>query len=331
MKAVVYDRYGGPEVLRLDEVPTPVAGPGEVLVRVIASSVTTADWRLRASAFPGLLWLPGRLMTGIFRPRNRVLGMEFAGEVAAVGAGVSRFAPGDAVFGFSGGGSNAEYLTIAETGSIAPLPEGLSPAEAAALPFGAVAALVFLRDFAGLTAGAHVLVNGASGGVGVYGVQIAKALGARVTAVASAENRDLLRALGADVALDYRTEDPLAVGRRYDVIFDTVGSLGFGAAREALQPDGLFLPLNFGGRALWQALVARLRGGPRIKLAVNGDSQADLEVLSQMVRAGSLRPVIDRRYPLERIGEAHAYVEARHRRGAVVIDVAGPSAAGAAA
>src|SRR5690606_20925394 len=265
MKAIVYDRYGPPEVLRLEEVQLPgagpgevrvrvraapvttadwrlrapafpgalwpPAGPGEVRVRVRAASVTTADWRLRASAFPGVLWLPGRLMTGLFRPRNRVLGLDFAGEVDAVGDGVSRFATGDRVFGFAGKGAHAEYLVMPEAGAIAATPEDLSDPEAAALPFGALSALVFLRDYAGLLPGQSVAVVGASGGVGAYAVQVARALGARVTGIASAGSRGFVLGLGAERFVDYGVEDFTFGAERYDLVLDTVGATDFSRAR----------------------------------------------------------------------------------------------------
>lgn len=321
MKAVIYSRYGRPEVLRLAEIDRPAVGDDAVLVRVRATEVTAADWRMRASDFPGALWLPGRLMAGLLRPRKPVLGTDFAGEVAEVGARVTRFRPGDRVFGFCGAGGYAEFVAIAETGCIAGIPQGLGFEEAAALPFGALTALVFLRDFAGLAPGQQVLVTGASGGVGVYAVQIARALGAEVTAAASAANLELLRSLGAHRALDYRAEDIAPEGAGYDLILDCVGALGFARARRALNPEGQFLPLEFGGREMLQALGARLRGGPRIRLAVSGDRQEDLETLAAMVGEGKLRPVIDRSYPLARIAEAHAYVQGRHRKGSVVVTI----------
>jgi NADPH:quinone reductase-like Zn-dependent oxidoreductase len=207
MTAAVHDRYGPPDVLRLDRVPRPEPGAGALSVRVAASSVTTADWRLRASAFPGILWLPGRLMTGLVRPKNRVLGTEFAGTVAALGPGAAGFAPGDRVFGFCGHGGNADYLTVAADGPVVATPPALSDRAAAALPFGAISALVFLRDVARLGPGQSVLIVGGSGGVGVYAIQIARHLGAEVTAVASAANLELMRDLGAAHVVDYRAED----------------------------------------------------------------------------------------------------------------------------
>ncbi|MBS0125757.1 NAD(P)-dependent alcohol dehydrogenase [Thetidibacter halocola] len=320
MKAAIYTEYGAADTVRIAEIPTPAPGPKQVLIRVRASSVTTADWRLRASAFPGILWLPGRLMTGLLRPRNSVLGMEMAGEVVAVGHAVTRFTPGQRVFGFAGGGAHAEFLVLDEDATILPTPDDLSDAEAAALPFGALCALVFLRDVANVAPGQRVLILGGSGGVGVYAIQVAKALGANVTASASAGNSGLMRDLGADVVLDYRVDDPASAGP-YDLVFDTVGATNWARIRTVLRKTGLFLPLNFGARELWHMLRAKLAGGPRIVLHVNADRADDLRVILGMIADGLLRPVIDRRFPLERIAQAHVYVEGRHRKGAVIVDV----------
>jgi len=322
MKAVTYDTYGTSDVLKFETLPRPVPGTGEVLIRVRASSVTTADWRLRASAFPGILWLPGRLMAGLCRPKHRVLGVEFAGEVAGLGDGVAGFDMGQAVYGFSGHGAHAEYLVIKADGPVAPIPEGIGYEEAAALPFGALSALVFLRDQARVRPGQRVLIVGGSGGVGAYAIQIATALGARVTGVASGENLALMRDLGADHVVDYHRDEVAPAGACYDLIFDTVGAVDFPRARAAMCTGGLFLPLNFGGREILRALWPFGKRGRRIKLAVSGDSKADLLVLNEMIREGRVRPVIDRVFPLAEVRAAHDYVEARHRKGSVVLGVA---------
>lgn len=321
MHALYYDRYGGPDVVSPREIAMPEPGKGEVLVRVAAAGVTTADWRLRASAFPGGLWLAGRLMTGLFGPRKRVLGGDFAGTVAAVGKGVSRFRPGDPVFGFSRYGAHAEYLVMSAEGALARRPEGITPAQAAALPFGAFCALEFLRDKARLRPGQRVLVVGASGGVGVYAVQMAKMFGAEVTGVASGDNLGLVRDLGADHVVDYRTTDLAGLSQRFDVIFDTVGALSFAAAKGLLGPRGLFLPLNFSAADLPRALFSGRKGGPRMVLHVSGDTREQAETVAGLVAAGRLKPVLDEVYPMDRIGAAYAHVEGRHRRGAVVLDI----------
>lgn len=327
MRAMVYDRYGPPEVLEPREVETPRATAGQLLVAVRASSVTTADWRLRAAAFPGVLWLPGRLMTGLLRPRHRILGVDFAGEVAATGSDATRFAVGDRVFGFCGHGGNAEYVAVAEDAAVARIPDGLDFEQAAAIPFGGLAALVFLRDFAKVAAGQAVAVVGASGGVGAYAVQLARHLGAEVTGVGSAASRDLIRSLGAAHVVDYAVEDFTRTGRRYDVILDTVGATDFAGCRDALSGRGLFVPLNFGLREMLQALRTGRSRGPRVVIGVNGDTRADLGHLCELLTAGALRPVIDSRFPLEQLVEAHRHVETRHRRGAVVVTVGAGSPA----
>lgn len=322
MKAAVYDRYGPADVVTLGDLPRPEPKRGEVLVRVAASSVTTADWRLRAAAFPGIMRVPGRLMFGLCRPRKPVLGGDFAGEVAAVGPGVRRFRADDRVFGFSGLGAHAEFLTMAETGAIAHRPENLGVAEAAATPFGALAALVFLRDYAGLLPGQRLLVMGASGGVGAFAAQLGRVMGAQVTGVAGPANQALLRGFGVQ-PVDYSLRDITDGPQRFDVILDTVGALGFARARRILTPRGRFVPLEFGAREIAQALVSALAGGPRVMIGVSGDSAADLDQIARLLARGALHPVIGARLPLDCIVEAHRLAETRHKRGSIVIEIAG--------
>lgn len=322
MKAITIDRYGPASVLCLNDVPAPTPAKGEVLVKLHNSAVTTADWRLRASAFPGGLWLIGRLMMGLFRPRHRVPGMAFAGHVAATGTGVTEFSIGDAVYGFGDHGAHADYMRLAETSAIAPLPDGLPISDAAALPFGALSALVFLRDFAELGAHQNVLIIGATGGVGAYAVQIARHYGARITAVCSAKNHELAFDLGADRVIDYHTDDPLVPHARYDLIMDCVGASTYRRALGALRAGGMYLPLNFGLREIWQSLKGKTKDGRHMKIGVSGDSKQDLLVLNDLVASGAVRPVIDRRYPLAEIVSAHERVQSRHARGTVVLDIA---------
>lgn len=321
MKAAIYERYGPPEVVKMRDIPRPDPGPEEVLVRVRATSVTTGDWRQRAAAYPGILWLPGRLFSGLFRPRHKVLGSEFAGEVAGLGEGTTDFAVGDRVYGMSQRGAHAEYLVIPADKAIAPIPEGLSFDEAAALPFGGLCALVFLRDFAALTPGMRLLVVGASGGVGSYALQVGKALGAEVTGVASTPHLDYLRKLGADHVIDYTRDEIARPGAGYDVILDTVGAVDFFGVAPALTDRGLFLPLNFGLREMIQALWFRRPGGQRVLLGVNGDSKEDLEQLSGMVAQGQVQPQIDSGFAFDDIRAAYVRVEGRHRTGSVVVSM----------
>lgn len=321
MKAAVYREYGGPDVVHVEDVVRPEPGPGDVLVRVSHSTVTTADWRLRAAAFPGVLAVPGRLMFGLRRPRHPVLGSEFAGTVVALGAGVTEFAVGDEVFGFAPMGAHAEFMTLKASGAVLPLPHGVDFAEAAAVPFGGLCSLAFLRDVAGLSAGQKVLVIGASGGVGAYAVQVARLLGAEVTGVASGAREELVRDLGATGFVDYTTQDVTTLNSRFDLVFDTVGAMDFAQVREVLKPRGVFIPLNFGIREIGQVLWSRLRGGQRIRIGVNDDTKADLAVLRDWMEQGALRAVIGAHFALDDIRDAHALVQGRHKIGSVIVEI----------
>lgn len=331
MKAAVNKRYGGPEVVDLVEIARPRPRKGEILVHVGAAGVTTADWRLRAAAFPGLFTMvAGRLMFGLFRPRKTVLGSDFAGTVAEIAPGVTEFSVGDRVFGFSFGGMHADYATVRADGAVLKTPDTLTDTEAAALPFGALSALDFLDRFAGVKPGERVLVVGASGGVGAYAVQIAKVLGAEVTGIASGARRDLVAELGADAFVDYRATAPEDLSGPYDVIFDTVGALTYPKAAHMLARGGRFVPLNFGLADMGHARQAR-RNGHEIVLKVSADTRDALARLTGWIAEGRLRPVIDRVYPFGAIREAYAHVESRSRKGAVVLDLAPVRAMAAAA
>lgn len=332
MKAATYTQYGPAETVTITDVPRPEIAEDQILVQVFASTITTADWRFRASAFPGMLWLPGRLVAGLFRPKKPILGMEFAGRVVSVGAKVTEFKLGDDVFGFAGGfGAHAEYLAVNEAGSVTHMPEGFDFTETAALPFGAVCALVFLRDFAKVQPGDKVLVGGASGGVGAYAVQIAKALGADVTAVTSTRNVELMRSLGADRVVDYTTENAADLGEIHDFVFDTAGTMRFAQAKRLMKPKGVFLPLEISIPDTLAGLVTNLFGGKRIANHINGDSKQDLETVAALLRRGELRAVIDGVYPLSDIADAYRRVETRHKTGSVVLDIAALAKARAAA
>lgn len=321
MKALTYERYGGPDVVNVTDVEPPNPGENDVLIRVRASAVNTGDWRIRAAAFPGVLAIPGRLMFGIVRPRNRRLGSEFAGLVDRVGTSVERFKPGDRVFGMvTSGGASAEYIAVPEAAAIANMPAPLTFEEAAGIPFGALCALVFLGEFADLKPNQKVLIAGASGGVGAYAVQIAKALGAHVTGVAGPDSQEFVASLGADKTLDYRQTDLATLEGIYDVVFDTFGSISPKLSRSLLVEGGLFLPLNFGLREIGAALLNSFRRR-KIRLAVNEDRMEDMVRLANLIEDGQLRPVIDKVYRLEAAADAHARVESRHKRGAVVLSI----------
>lgn len=319
MKALTYERYGPPDVVRIEEVARPILRPNELLIRVQASAVNTSDWRIRAAAFPGIAALPARFIFGLFRPRNTRLGSEFAGVVEAVGPEVTSFDPGQRVFGItSKGGASAEYLAVPETSAVGEKPEHLSFEEAAALPFGGLAALVFLQQFGGLHANQRILIVGASGGVGIYAVQIAKALGAHVTGIAGPESQTLVSSLGADVTLNYKTTRPTDISDRFDFVLDPVGVVSPRQARTLLRRGGLFLPLNIGLRELVAALLNPFFDR-KVRLAVNPNTQKDLKHLAGLVRDGKVQPVIDTVYPLSEASAAHAHVETRHRKGAIVL------------
>ena len=286
-----------------------------------ASGVNTGDWRIRAAAFPGILAIPGRLMFGILRPRNPRLGTEFAGIVESVGPSASRFSVGDRVFGMiPAGGASAEYITVDEKGAIAAIPSQLSVEEAPAMPFGGLCALVFLGEFADVSPDKKVLIVGASGGVGVYAVQIAKALGAHVTAVAGPDSQNLISELGADCVVNYRETDFDQLGAQFDVVFDAYGSVSPSASRQLLRNGGLFLPLNYGLREIGAALLNRFRDR-KIRLAVNEDRMEDMVRLGEMVEKGTLCPVVHKVFPFKDAARAHAQVETRHKRGAVVLSL----------
>lgn len=320
MKAWVATAYGGPDVLQLREVPTPVPAADEVLIRVHATTVTSGDWRVRSLDLPAGFGPFARLMFGAVRPRQPILGTELAGVVAAVGGAVTRFRVGDEVFAFSDArmGCHAEYKVMPEGGAVAPRPAGLTFEEAAALAFGGTTALHFFRR-AGLRRGERVLVNGASGAVGTAAVQLARHSGAHVTGVCSTANLELVRALGADRAVDYTREDALGEGAAYDVIMDTAGTMPFSRCEGALAEGGRLLVV-LGSlpemlRIPWVSVTTdkQVFAGP-----ASGGAEA-VQHLAGLAEAGHFTPVIDRCYPFEAMPEAHRYVDTGRKRGNVVV------------
>lgn len=334
MRACIHRAYGSPDLLSLGDAVTPEARPDELLIAIRATAVTSADGRFRASAFPPGFLLLGRMMLGLFRPRNPILGMDFSGVVVATGQAVTRFRVGDEVFGATSPfrrGAHAEYLTISESGVVVHKPAALTHAQAAATPFGGCAALAFLRDFGRVRPGQRVLVIGASGGVGVWAVQIARHLGAEVVGVCSARNAALVSSLGAHQVVDYAEGNVAPEGAGYDVILDTVGVTTYAECRAALTAEGVYLPLVGGPREMWQALTTSLRRGRRLKYAVSSNTREGLETLVDLVTSGAAVPVVDHVYPMSRFADAHRHVDGRHKRGSVIVEVEGPRAAGDAA
>lgn len=323
MQACIYRNYGPPEVVTVGEVERPTPRARELLVRVHAAAVTSADWRFRASVFPKPFWLAGRVMLGLFRPRNPVLGMDFSGVVEEVGIGVTKYKTGDAVFGSTTAfqrGAHAEYLTVAETGALALKPDCITHAEAAAVPFGANAALAFLRGIVTVRPEQRVMVIGGSGSVGAYAVQLARYSGAEVTAVCSAANGDLVRTLGARHVVDY-AQGVFPPGQVYDVIFDTIGVTSFASAEPFLSAGGTYVPLNSG---VFDTLRFGSGSGTprkRLKTGISKNTCAALGISRELIVAGHLRPVVDRVYPMADITAAHRHVESRHKRGSVVVSM----------
>ena len=323
MKAIVCTEYGPPEVLHLRDERKPVPKDDEVLVRIRATTVSAADCELRRFDFAPWMWVPMRLAFGIFRPRRRVLGQELAGDVESVGRKVTSVRKGDRVFAATGIplGAYAEYICLREdpqTGAIATIPANLDYAEATAVPYGGGEALKFLRK-ANVRSGQRVLVNGAGGSFGTFAVQLAKVLGAHVTAVDSAPKLEMLRAIGADRVIDYAVEDVTAGPETWDVIFDVVRGTPSARMVRRLNENGWLLMANPGFLQIVGARWAARGNGRRVSFAGSSGTADDLAYLRGLVEAGRLRPVIDRRFPLEQIVEAHRYAETGQKRGNIVV------------
>jgi NADPH:quinone reductase-like Zn-dependent oxidoreductase len=317
MKAFVYERYGPPERLRMAEVDTPAAGAGQVLVKVLAASVNAADWHMLRGR-P----LFSRATLGLLRPKHRILGVDVAGRVEAVGSGVAGFQPGDEVYANlldHGYGGFAEYVSV-PLGVLSLKPASLSFEEAAAVPMAATTALQGLRHHGELQPGQQVLVNGATGGVGSFAVQLAKAAGAEVTAVTSTPNLDLARSLGADQVIDYTTTDFVNTGQRYDRILDTVGNRSVRDLRRALAPGGKAAVTGF--TSVRRLLGVSLRGGKDVAQVQAHVTAEDLEQLAALLEAGKVRPRIDRRYRFADLPAAIAYLEQGRAKSKVVVEVA---------
>jgi len=325
MKAIVQEAYGSPDVLEFRDIDKPVIGEGEVLVRVRAAGVNPADW-----AIVGGLPYIARPIYGMGKPKNRVRGTDVAGEVEAVGASVTRFRPGDAVFGWCGhlGGAFAEYVSVSEDALVLK-PANLTFEQAAAVSMAGTVALLAVRDYGKVQAGQKVLINGASGGIGTFAVQIAKSLGAEVTGVCSTRNVDLVRSIGADHVIDYTKEDFTRTGQRYDFILDNVANRSLSDLRRALTPKGTLVPNGGGFDHRWMASAGRLIRAKlsfafvsqSVRTFIASSKQQNLVVLKELIEAGKIRPVIDRTYALSETPQAIGYVGQGHARGKVVITV----------
>jgi NADPH:quinone reductase-like Zn-dependent oxidoreductase len=316
MKAVVCDRYGPPEVLRIEDIERPVPGPDEVLIRIRATTVNRSDTETRQGS-PAV----ARLLTGLRRPRHRVLGTELAGEVEAAGSAVTEFKPGDAVFGVRAWkfGAHAEFVCMRESAALALKPAGMSFEETAAVCDGVILALMGLRP-ADVRKGRSILVYGASGSIGTAAVQLSRYFGADVTAVCGTKNLDLVRSLGAEQVIDYTREDFTTNGQAYDVIFDAVGKHSFGRCRDSLNPGGIYVATD----GLHNLLLAQWTrfGDKKVIFPIPPRyTKQDVLFLKGLLEAGQYRPVIDRRYPLAEVVEANRYVDTEQKTGNVVLTV----------
>jgi len=323
MKAIVYTHYGAPDVLQLKEVEKPTPRDHEVLIRISATTVTTADCELRSLHLPIWLRLPIRLYLGLIRPRNIILGQELAGEIEAVGSRVTRWRKGDQVFAWTGLrlGAYAQHTCLPEKGMLAIKPATMTDEEAAAVPLGGLNAWHFLRK-GHIQSGQKVLIFGAGGSIGTFAVQIARSFGADVTAVDSTGKLEMLRSIGADQVIDYTQEDFTTNGETYDVIFDVVGKSSFPRSLRSLKPNGRYLLANPGLSQMVRGRWISMTSSKQVIGGAASQKTEDLKFLKELIEAGKIYSVIDRRYPLEQIAEAHRYVDTGHKKGNVVITVA---------
>ena len=330
MKAIVYTKYGSPDVLQLQEVARPTPKDNEVLIRVHATSVNFGDTMARNFKaisprefnMPFLFWLLAKISFGLKQPKITILGSEFAGEVEAAGKDVKQFKKGDQVFGYPGQsfGAYAEYLCLPENGVLAIKPANMTYEEAAVVPYGAIMALPLLKKV-NLQPGQKVLINGASGGIGSAAVQLAKYFGAEVTGVCGTPRLEYVKSLGADKVIDYTKEDFTQSGETYDLIFDILGKSSFSRCKSSLKQNGRYLLASFKMKQLFQMLWTSMAGSKKVICAIAPGSIEDLISVKELIEAGKIKAVIDRRYPLEQTAEAHRYVEKGHKKGNVVITV----------
>jgi NADPH:quinone reductase-like Zn-dependent oxidoreductase len=332
MKAIVFTKYGSPDVLQLKEVATPTPKDNEILVKVHATPVNYGDLTARNFAhltssefnMPALLYLPARMSFGWNKPKINILGSELSGEVEAIGKDINRFKPGDSIFAYAGMnmGANAEYICLPENGTIAPKPANLTYEEAATLPYGAVMAASLLQK-ARLQPGQKILINGASGGIGSLAIQLAKYYGAEVTGVCGAPRLGYVKSLGADKVIDYTRQDFTQNGETYDVIFDILGRSSFSRCKNSLKPQGIYLLASFKGRALFDMLWTSLTDSSQKVICVMAEEKTEnLVLVKELAEAGKIKSIIDKCYPLEQTADAHRYVERGNKHGNVVITVA---------
>ena len=328
MRAVVYKAYGPPAVLKLQEMAKPIPKENEILVKIHAASLNFGDLLARKMntvtprnfTMPGPLWLPTRLTFGWSRPRNGILGSEFAGDVEAVGSQVTEFKKGDAVFGYRGPsmGTNADYICVSADSLVVHKPHNMSYDEAATVPYGALTALSLLRKV-NVQPGQKVLINGASGAIGAAAVQLAKHFGAEVTGVCGTPRLAFVRELGADHVIDYTQNDFTQNGQQYDLIFDILGKQSFARVKGSLTANGRYLLASFKTKQLGQMVWTNLAGGKKVICALSSERREDLLTIKELIETGAYKTIIDRRFPLAETAAAHQYVEAGRKQGQVII------------
>jgi NADPH:quinone reductase-like Zn-dependent oxidoreductase len=326
MKAVICEKYGPPEVLKFSEVEKPVPGDSEILVKVHASTVNAADCNIRGLSYiPDGLGLVAKMMLGFSGPKIRITGSVLAGEVEAVGKEVKSFKPGDQVFGTGPElGAYAEYACRPEIGAIVKKPDNIDYVQAAVVPYGALTALYFLHDIAKLKSGQKVLIKGASGGVGVYAVQLSHYFGAEVTGVCSSENLEFVKSLGADRVIDYMTEDFTEINEKWDIIFDiVVGTTSFSRYKNSLNAGGYYLAVAGGLRDMAMMIWTSITGGKKVVFGGGSscEKKENLIFIRELIETGKLKPFVDRVFPLEQIVEAHRYAESGNKKGNIAITV----------
>lgn len=324
MKAIIHTKYGSPDELQLQEVEKPVPMDNEILVKIFATTVTTSDCNVRNFTFVPKLFKPmSRIMFGFKKPKKKILGIEYAGEIEAVGKNVNLFKIGDKVFGTPelALGSHAEYICVPENSAVVIKPDNMTWEEAATLPLAGGTALYFIKDLGKIQSGQSVLINGASGAIGTFSVQLAKYYDANVTAICSSANFEMVKTLGADSVIDYTKDDFTQNGKSYDVIFDVVGKLSYSKCKNSLKKEGVYLVNLIELPELIQMIWTSLRKGKKAKGGMATTKSEDLVFLNKLYGTGKIKSIIDRRFPLEQIAQAYAYVETGHKKGNVVITV----------